>query len=106
MIHRWLSSFLLAGHETTATASTWALYALSQKPDIQQKLREELFSISTDTPTMDELNSLPYLDAVVRETLRLHSPVTFIVREAKKDDVIPLSEPITDRYGRAHREIR
>ena len=55
---------------------------------------------------MDELNALPYLDAVVRETLRLHSPITFLVREAKKDDVIPLSEPFTDRYGRVHKEIR
>ncbi|KAI0328399.1 cytochrome P450 [Cubamyces sp. BRFM 1775] len=101
-----IPTFLLAGHETTATASTWALYALSQRPAIQQKLREELLSVDTDTPTMDELNGLPYLDAVVRETLRLHSPVTFIVREAKKDDVIPLSEPYTDRYGRVHKEIR
>ncbi|KAH9894819.1 cytochrome P450 [Cubamyces lactineus] len=101
-----IPTFLIAGHETTATASTWALYALSQRPGIQQKLREELLSVDTDTPTMDELNALPYLDAVVRETLRLHSPLTFIVREAKRDDVIPLSEPFTDRYGRVHKEIR
>ncbi|KAH9894821.1 cytochrome P450 [Cubamyces lactineus] len=101
-----IPTFLLAGHESTATASTWALYALSQRPNIQQKLRQELLSVDTDTPTMDELNALPYLDAVVRETLRLHSPVTFIVREAKRDDVIPLGEPITDRYGRVHKEIR
>ena len=92
--------------DTTSNALVMTLDLLSKLPDVQQKLREELLSISTDTPPMDELNSLPYLDAVVRETLRLHSPVTFIVREAKKDDVIPLSEPITDRYGRAHREIR
>ncbi|KAH9894818.1 cytochrome P450 [Cubamyces lactineus] len=101
-----IPTFLLAGHETTATASTWALYALSQRPDIQQKLREELLSVDTDTPTMDELNALPYLDAVVRETLRLHSPITFLVREAKRDDVIPLSEPFTDCYGKVHKEIR
>ncbi|KAI0328401.1 cytochrome P450 [Cubamyces sp. BRFM 1775] len=100
------SSFLLAGHETTSNATTWALYALSQKPEIQQKLREELLSLDTDTPTMDDLNSLPYLDAVVRETLRLHGPVAMLIREAKKDDVIPLSEPFTDRYGRVHNEIR
>ena len=55
---------------------------------------------------MDDLNSLPYLDTVVRETLRLHGPVAMLIREAKKDDVIPLSEPFTDRYGRVHKEIR
>ena len=49
----------------------WALFALSQRPDVQRKLRDELFQIQTDTPTMDELNSLPYLDMVVKETLRL-----------------------------------
>ncbi|KAI0328400.1 cytochrome P450 [Cubamyces sp. BRFM 1775] len=86
--------------------ATWALYALSQRPNIQQKLREELLAVDTDTPTMDELNDLPYLDAVVRETLRLHSPITFLVREAKSDGVIPLGEPFTDRYGRVHKEIR
>ncbi|KAI0656550.1 cytochrome P450 [Cubamyces menziesii] len=101
-----IPTFLIAGHETTATASTWALYALSQRPETQQKLRDELLSVDTDTPTMEELNALPYLDAVVRETLRLHPPITFLVREAKKDDVIPLSEPFTDRYGRVHKEIR
>ena len=34
---------------------------------MQKKLREELWTLETDTPTMDELSSLPYLDAVVRE---------------------------------------
>ncbi|KAI0656548.1 cytochrome P450 [Cubamyces menziesii] len=101
-----IPTFLLAGHETTSTAATWALYALSQKPEVQQKLREELLSLDTENPTMDDLNSLPYLDAVVRETLRLHGPVAMLIREAKKDDVIPLSEPFTDRYGRVHKEIR
>ncbi|KAI0633800.1 cytochrome P450 [Trametes polyzona] len=101
-----IPTFLLAGHETTSTATTWALYALTKKPSIQQKLREELLAVETDTPTMEQLSALPFLDAVVRETLRLHAPLTQLVREAKKDDVIPLSEPYIDRYGREHNEIR
>jgi hypothetical protein len=58
-----------------STAVTWALFALTQNPTAQQRLREEVLSIPTDRPTMDELNALPYLDCVVRETLRMYAPV-------------------------------
>ena len=92
-------TFLLAGHETTSTATTWALYALTQAPDAQRKLREEVLALGTDTPTMDELNSLHYLDNVVRETMRLHAPVPSTIRMATKDDVIPLSTPFVDKRG-------
>ena len=50
----------------------WCLFALTQAPEVQRKLREELLSVDTDKPDMDQLNSLPYLDAVCRETLRLY----------------------------------
>ncbi|KAI0357859.1 cytochrome P450 [Trametes cingulata] len=99
-------TFLVAGHETTSTATTWCLYALTQAPEVQKKLREELFTLDTDKPTMDELNSLPYLDAVVRETLRIHAPVPTTMRVATKDDVIPVSEPFVDRYGQVQEGIR
>ncbi|EPS98037.1 hypothetical protein FOMPIDRAFT_89991 [Fomitopsis schrenkii] len=55
---------------------------------------------------MDELNALPYLDAVVREILRVHAPVRATGRIAVKDDIIPLSIPITDRYGRIHDHVK
>ncbi|KAL0575385.1 hypothetical protein V5O48_006598 [Marasmius crinis-equi] len=90
-------TFLIAGHETTSTATTWALYALVQRPAILRKLREELLSVPTDTPTMDQLNELPYLDAVVRETLRVHPPVPSTTREATQDGVLPLSEPVNGK---------
>ncbi|KAI0644393.1 cytochrome P450 [Trametes meyenii] len=101
-----IPTLLTAGHETTSTATTWTLYALCKQPTIQQKLREELLSLHTDTPTMDELSALPYLDNVVRETLRLYSPVTMLVREARRDDALPLSESFVDRFGNVHNEIR
>ncbi|CAL1709425.1 unnamed protein product [Somion occarium] len=101
-----IPTFLVAGHETTSTAVTWCLYALTQAPEVQQKLREELLSVPTETPTIDELNSLSYLEIVVRETLRLYAPVPTIVRQAMKDDVIPVGEPYTDRFGEVRDEIR
>ncbi|KAF4615470.1 hypothetical protein D9613_003376 [Agrocybe pediades] len=64
-----IPTFLFAGHETTSTGTTWALYELSQHKDIQSKLREELLSVPTDNPSMDELNELHYLDNVVRRLL-------------------------------------
>jgi cytochrome P450 len=85
---------------------SWALYALSHNKDIQTKLREEISNISTDDPTMDDLNGLLYMDAVVRETLRLYPAVATVLRQVGKDDCIPLSKPFTDTKGIDHNEIR
>ena len=92
-------TFLVAGHETTSTATTWALFALTQSPEVQDKLRKQLLTVGTDNPTMDELNALPYLDAVVRETLRVHAPVPSTMRVATEDDILPLNEPVKDKNG-------
>ncbi|KAH9915332.1 cytochrome P450 [Fomitopsis serialis] len=99
-------TFLIAGHETTSYGTGWALFALAQAPLIQRKLREELLGVQTDTPSMDELNALPYLDAVVRETMRLHAPVPATARVACKDDMIPLNTPYTDRHGQVHDHVK
>ncbi|KAJ7275767.1 cytochrome P450 [Mycena rebaudengoi] len=93
-------TFLVAGHETTSTAATWALFALTQNMAVQTRLRDELLTISTDNPTMDELNALPFLDCVVRETLRLDAPVTGTSRISMHEDVVPLGTPYTDTNGR------
>ncbi|KAF7333579.1 hypothetical protein MSAN_02416900 [Mycena sanguinolenta] len=96
-------TFLVAGHETTA--ATWALFELATNPEIQTRLRNELLAVDNDNPSMDELNSLRYLDCVVRETLRAHAPVTLNYRVATRDDVIPLSTPYTDRDGNVHETL-
>ncbi|KAJ7725140.1 cytochrome P450 [Mycena maculata] len=97
-----IPAFFLAGHETTSSAVSWALHALSLNIAAQSKLREELLTVSTENPTMDELNSLPYLERVVREILRVHTPVVFVTRIAMEDDVLPLSKPYIDKTGRSH----
>ena len=58
----------------------WALIELSQHPDFQTRLREELLVFGAD-PTYDQLKAnLPYLDAVVHETLRLHPAIPEFTR--------------------------
>ncbi|KIJ06503.1 hypothetical protein PAXINDRAFT_20308 [Paxillus involutus ATCC 200175] len=99
-------TFLVAGHETISTATTWALHELSVAPEIQTKLREELLSVDTETPSVDELSALPYLAAVVKETLRVHAPIGETVRVAMKDDVVPLEKSFTDKHGVVHDAIR
>ena len=101
-----IPTFLVAGNETTSTATTWCLYALSRDPVLQSKLRDELLSLGTGTPTMEELNALPYLDGVVRETMRLYAPVSGTIRVATKDDVVPLATPYKDRKGQLRHDIR
>lgn len=83
----------------SSTAVTWTLFSLTQNTAVQKKLREELLTIPTDTPSMEQLSDLSYLDAVVREALRIHSPAPSTTREAMKDDLIPLEKPFIDKEG-------
>jgi cytochrome P450 len=85
---------------------TWALYALTQNKRVQAKLRQVVSYVSTDNPTMVDLNGLPYLDAVVRDTMRRYSPLPVVSRAAHKDDFIPLSKLFTDKKGNVRHEIR
>ena len=91
---------------SVSCGTAWALFALAQEPRVQAKLREELLTVDTDNPTMDQLIALPYLDMVVREVMRLHAPVPATSKQAMKDDIIPLSKPVVDRKGRIHHNIR
>ena len=84
----------------------WCLYVLAQRPDLQKQLRQELLSVPTDTPSMDDVQALPFLDAIVRETMRLYPAVSGTTRVAMKDDVIPLNKPFVDKKGQIHGEVR
>ncbi len=68
----------------------WALIEMCKNADIQNKLRDELMQFGTTDPTWEQLNSsLPYLDAVVHETLRMHPPVSEATRVVR----IPSPQP-------------
>ncbi len=66
-----LMTLLVAGHETTATALTWALYWIHKFPEVQARLVQELQELADpDDPSV--LFRLPYLNAVCCETLRIY----------------------------------
>ena len=85
----------LAGHETSASALAMATYLLSQFPDAQQRLVQEVAGIleargakgesPSDPLSFDELRQLSYGVAIFNETLRLYPPVSFFIREAAQD---------------------
>ncbi len=67
-------TMLIAGHETTAAALTWTLYLLARNPRVESKLRGELSSVLAGRPpTVEDFSALPYLQQVVKESLRARS---------------------------------
>ncbi len=66
-----LITLLVAGHETTASALTWALYWIHYLPEVQKKLRSQLSTLNQDD-ALNEIPRLPYLNAVCLETLRIY----------------------------------
>jgi cytochrome P450 len=68
-------TLLAAGHETTANALSWTLHLLAQHPDCRAKLMAELRDVLEGRlPTVGDLDHLPYLDQVVKESMRLYPP--------------------------------
>uniref|UniRef100_A0A1S4JS48 Uncharacterized protein n=1 Tax=Culex quinquefasciatus TaxID=7176 RepID=A0A1S4JS48_CULQU len=82
---------LLAGVDTTSSATSGILYCLAKNPEKQAKLREELRAIlpNKDSPlTPENMKNLPYLRACIKEGLRMYPPVAGNVRQAGKDIVL------------------
>lgn len=79
-------TFLLAGHETTALALTWTWYLLSQNPEAEQKLHQELDRVLAGRlPEFSDLQRLPYTDRVIKESMRLYPPAWSLARTVVSD---------------------
>lgn len=91
-------------HETTSTALAWTLYELTEHPEVQTRLREEIRSVLGKTydphhsPTYDQIEQMKYLNNVCREVLRINppgiipkqswlTPVPITIRQAVVDDI-------------------
>ena len=84
-----LLTFLAAGHETTARTLTWAFYLLSQSPDVTARVIDEVAGAGLDAIEPHKwAPQLPYLTAVIKETMRLYPAASMFTRGAINEDVI------------------
>ena len=99
-----VNTVMFAGTDTSSLTLTWALWLLAKNPEMQDRLREELSTVYRPEAfgdlSVDEIDSLygniselPYLDKVIKETLRFIPPVHSSIRVAGEDDEIPTSQP-------------
>ncbi|KAF7768284.1 hypothetical protein Agabi119p4_7527 [Agaricus bisporus var. burnettii] len=93
-----VATLTFAAMDTTSSALSRILLLLADHQDVQDKLRAELIEAKKNNGDQelgyDKLVSLPYLDAVCRETLRVFPPLANAIRIARKDMILPLSKPL------------
>lgn len=112
-----VATFLLAGHETTATTLSWAWYLLTLHPEWQDRLYEEVHGVTGGRRlTAEDVPSLPLTRAVIDETLRLYPVVANLLRRAaetvevapgltiSKGDTVLISPWVLHRHKRFWRE--
>jgi cytochrome P450 len=79
-------TIFLAGHETTANALSWTWYLLSETPQVEARLHEELDRVlGGRLPTAADIPQLTYVEQVVTESMRLYPPAWIIGRRALED---------------------
>ncbi|HEY4342902.1 MAG TPA: cytochrome P450 [Parvibaculum sp.] len=85
-----VATFLLAGHETTATTLAWVWYLLTLHPEALARVQAEVDEVAGGRPlTADDVPRLRYTRAVIDETLRLYPVVANIMRKIVEDDETP-----------------
>lgn len=94
-----INTFFFAGSDTTSLALDWTFLLLGERPGMQNRLREEILAAFPDQEENQSLDfalidNLPFLDKVIKESLRLIPPVHSSIRAALKDDIIPTQFPI------------
>ncbi|XP_060571282.1 cytochrome P450 4A6-like isoform X2 [Ruditapes philippinarum] len=77
-----VDTFTFEGHDTTASAISWSIYALGQHPDLQEKVYKDVQNITRDSEGISQscLSQFEYLPLFIKEVMRLYSPVPMIAR--------------------------
>nr|XP_044995181.1 cytochrome P450 4F6-like [Jaculus jaculus]XP_044995182.1 cytochrome P450 4F6-like [Jaculus jaculus] len=87
------ATFMFGGHDTTASGLSWVLYNLARHPEHQERCREEVRELlrgrDTEEIEWDDLPQLRFLTMCIKESLRLHPPVTDIIRYCTQDVTLP-----------------
>ncbi|KAH8660283.1 cytochrome P450 [Xylariales sp. PMI_506] len=90
-----LITFLIAGHETTSGTLSYAIYRLLKNPEMYQKVQEEVDNVIGKGPiTAQHMQKFPYISAVLRETLRLDSPIPIFTVQPIEDTVVGGKYPL------------
>ncbi|KAL1744127.1 cytochrome P450 [Schizophyllum fasciatum] len=102
-----MSSLVFAAMDTTSTALSRISHLLATHPEDQDRLRAEIRAAKKEYGTLsyNDLEELPYLDAVCRETLRLYPPAPQLLRKVKQDVIMPFSKPVIGKDGREVSEV-
>ena len=79
-----LLTLIIAGHDTTSIALAWALEQIVPRSDVVERITDELNRMTGGTPGAEHLNRLEYLDAAIRESLRVRTVLPFVVRLTKQ----------------------
>ena len=119
---------MITGHEPASNTISWTLLEFAKRPEIQHRLRAEIRQMEAKIRargdhefTADDMESMPYLVAITKvsvlassvslsnlhsqETLRCNPASYYMIREAGKNDVLPLSKPVTTRTGEVVNEV-
>jgi cytochrome P450 len=82
-----MMTMLLAGHDTTALTLTYAFHQIGQRPDVLERLHEEVDAVldEGEAPGMSDLRDLSYTEQVLKETMRVLPPVYTLFRQPNVD---------------------
>ena len=97
-----LMTMLIAGHETTASALTWAVFELAQHPQLLKEVQDEVDrELGDRVPSMDDLEKLELVRLCVAESLRMYPEPPLLIRRALDEDQLP-----SDTSGTSARLLR
>ncbi|SAL99978.1 hypothetical protein [Absidia glauca] len=108
-----LALFFFAGHDTTANSMSFCLYNLAVHQNVQSKARDDVLGVMGDgkediLPTTDDLRQIPYLEMILKETLRQFAPTPTLMPRSCKEDTdlngifIPKNTPIIVELDALH----
>lgn len=83
-----VATLLTAGHETTTLVLAWAIFLISTRPEVMQRMAAEVSFLHGRAPEYEDLSRLRYTRMVAEETMRLYPPVWILSRTVAADDVI------------------
>jgi cytochrome P450 len=110
LIRDQLITMIIAGHDTSTAALSWALYLIATHPDVQNKIQQEIDEVLGDKPVeYGQVNQLTYLNQVMNEVLRLYPPIHLGSRISARDlefedKIIPAGKRVIYSIYLTHRD--